>query len=276
MNAREHYQAGQLDDAVKAIIEEVKKSPTDTNRRGFLSELLLISRAWDRADKQLDMIGHQNPEAMMGIMLWRQIIRAGQARDQFVSNGRVPEVLEVPDELVQNYLKAAVLLSDKNSDELNNKKEAMAILDAAEDSRPALTGELDGVKFSDFRDLDDCMPGVLEVFTSNGKYYWIPFSRVISIDFAKPESALDLVYRRAHLEINGDGPDGEVYVPATYLTVPDEDREAFLLGRTTDWIGEEGEPVVGAGQKMFYVGEQAKTIMEIEHIQFDHEAAQQD
>lgn len=263
MNAREYYQAGQLDNAVKAIIEEVKKHPTDTNRRGFLSELLLISREWDRADKQLDMIGHQNPEAMMGIMLWRQIIRAGQARDQFIKDGRVPEVLEVPDDLVQHYLRASVLLRD------NNKQEAMSILEEAEENRPALSGEVDGVKFSDFRDLDDSAPGVLEVFTSNGKYYWIPFSRIISINFYKPESALDLVFRRAHLEINGDGPDGEVYLPATYLTVPDEDREAFLLGRTTDWIGEEGEPVFGAGQKMFFIGEQAKTILEIQEIKFD-------
>jgi len=263
MNAREYYQSGQLDNAVKAIVDDVKKNPTDTNRRGFLSELLLISREWDRADKQLDMIGHQNPEAMMGIMLWRQIIRAGQARDQFITNGRVPEVFEVPDDLVQLYLKASILIRD------DNKTDAMKLLEQAEESRPPLSGELDGAKFSDFRDLDDCMPGVFEVFTSNGKYYWIPFSRVISIDFFAPESALDLVYRRAHLEISGDGPDGEVYVPATYLTVPEEDREAFLLGRTTDWIGEEGEPVMGAGQKMFYVGEQAKTILEMQRIKFD-------
>ncbi|MDH3326632.1 MAG: SciE type virulence protein [Gammaproteobacteria bacterium] len=263
MNAREYYQAGQLDNAIKAIIEEVKKNPTDTNRRGFLSELLLISREWDRADKQLDMIGHQSPEAMMGIMLWRQMIRAGQARDQFVKDGRVPEVLEVPDDLVQHYLKASVLLRE------NSKTEALGILNAAEEARQPISGELDGVKFSDFRDLDDRAPGVLEVFTSNGKYYWIPFSRIISINFYKPESALDLVFRRAHLEINGDGPDGEVYMPATYLALPEEDREAFLLGRTTDWLGDEGEPVLGAGQKMFYVDEQAKTIMEMQEIKFD-------
>ena len=263
MNAREFYQAGQLDNAITAIIEEVKKNPTDTNRRGFLSELLLISREWDRADKQLDMIGHQSPDAMMGIMLWRQIIRAGQARDQFLTKGRIPEVLEVPDELVQSYLKAAVLVREGQT------KEATEILEKAEENRKPLSGVLDDVTFSDFRDLDDRMPSVLEVFTSNGKYYWIPFSRIISLDFFAPESALDLVFRRAHLEINGDGPDGEVYIPATYMPVPDEDREATLLGRTTDWIGEEGEPVIGVGQKMFYVGEQAKTIMEMQRLKFD-------
>ncbi len=263
MNAREFYQAGQLDNAIKAIVDEVKKNPTDTNRRGFLSELLLISREWDRADKQLDMIGHQSPDAMMGIMMWRQIIRAGQSRDQFLTKGRVPEVLEVPDDLVQNYLKAAVLLSDGQT------KKAATLLEAAEEGRQPLSGELDGERFSDFRDLDDRMPGVLEVFTCNGKYYWIPWSRVISLDFFTPESALDLVYRRAHLEINGDGPDGEVYIPAVYMPVPEEDREATLLGRSTDWLGEDGEPTMGAGQKMFYVGEQAKTILEMQRLKFD-------
>jgi len=263
MNAREYYQAGQLDNAIKAIIEEVKKNPTDTNRRGFLSELLLIAREWDRADKQLDMIGHQSPDAMMGIMLWRQIIRAGQAREQFLTKGRVPEVLEVPDALVQRYLKASVLMRD------GQKSEAAAELEEAERNRTPLSGKLDDIQFSDFRDLDDRMPGVLEVFTSTGKYYWIPFFRIVSLDIFAPESALDLVYRRAHLEINGDGPDGEVYLPATYMPVPEEDREAALLGRTTDWLGGDGEPVMGVGQKMFFVGEQAKTIMEITRLRFD-------
>ena len=265
MNAQENYQAGKLDDAIKAIVEEVKKHPTDTNRRGFLCELLLISREWERADKQLDMIGHQSPEAMMGIMMWRQIVRAGQARDQFFTDGRVPEVLEVPDDLVQHYLKASVLMRD------NNKKEAMSVLDEAEEKRPELTGTLNGEKFSDFRDLDDSFPTVLEAFTTTGKYYWIPFSRIIALHFSKPVSALDLVFRLAHIETTGDGPEGDIYIPATYATVPEEDREMFLLGRTTDWIGEEGEPIVGAGQKMFLVGEEAKPILEIEELVFDQQ-----
>ena len=36
MNAKEHYEAGNLSEAVTAATEEVKQRPTDTSRRGFL------------------------------------------------------------------------------------------------------------------------------------------------------------------------------------------------------------------------------------------------
>jgi len=261
MNAQEFYQAGQLDNAIEAATAAVKKKPMDSGARGFLTELLIINREWERADKQLDFIGHQDPNAMAAVALWRQLIRAGQARDQFFSDGRVPEVLEIPNDLVQMYLKAAVNIRENNIAEANNT------LAEAENARPKLKGTLDGQTFSDFRDLDDSAPGVLEVFTSTGKYYWIPMSRIVSLSFYEAESPLDLIMRRAHLQINDEGPDGEVYIPAIYQTFQEEDRSNLLLGRATDWVGEENQPVFGVGQRMFLVDDEAKTIMELGDIE---------
>ena len=263
MNAKEYFEAGQLSEAITSITDEVKKKPTDVSKRGFLTELLLIAREWDRADKQLDFIGHQNPEAMTTVAMWRQLLRAGQARDQFFSEGRVPEVLEEPDELVQLYLKASLSLRE------GNKAEAFETLEQAEAIRPKLSGKMDGVAFDDIRDLDDSFPGVFEILTSTGKYYWIPANRVVSIEFHKPESAVDLVFRRATIHTNKEGPEGDVYFPAIYPTLLEEDKDRILLGRTTDWVGGEGEPVLGVGLKMFYANDEAKTIMEIGEIEFD-------
>jgi len=264
MKAKEYYEVGQLNNAIDAITAEVKKHPTDINRRGFLCELLFVKRAWERADKQLDFIGHQDPNAMHMVALWRQLLRAGQARDQYYSDGRIPEVLEEPSDLVQAYLKASVSLRE------GNKSDALSILDEAEAKRPELKGQINGQDFSDFRDLEDLAPAVLEVFTSTGKYYWIPFSRISSLEFHQAEGPMDLVFRRATLETNQDGPDGEVYVPAIYQTVSEEDEERLLLGRATDWLGEEGEPVVGVGQKMFLVDDRSIAIMEIDNLQFEN------
>jgi len=264
MKAKEYYEVGQLNNAIDAITAEVKKHPTDINRRGFLCEMLFVKRAWERADKQLDFIGHQDPNSMHMVALWRQLLRAGQARDQFYTDGRIPEVLEEPGELVQAYLKASVSLRE------GNKSEALSILDEAEEKRPELKGKLNGQGFSDFRDLEDLAPAVLEVFTSTGKYYWIPFSRISSLEFHQAEGPMDLVFRRATLETNQEGPDGEVYVPAIYQTISEEDEERLLLGRATDWLGEEGEPIVGVGQKMFLVDDHSVSIMEIESLQFEN------
>ena len=262
MKAKEFYEVGQLNNALEAITADVKKKPTDINFRGFLCEMLFITRAWERADKQLDFIGHQDPNAMHMVALWRQLLRAGQARDQFYSEGRAPEVLEEPNKLVQSYLEASVSMRE------GNKSEAFTILEAAESNRSAVKGKLNGKDFSDFRDLDDLNPAVLEVFTSTGKYYWLPFSRINSLEFHKAEGPMDLVFRRATIETNEEGPDGDVYIPAIYQSLAEEDQENLLLGRATDWLGNEGEPVVGAGQKMFLVDERSISIMEIETLEF--------
>jgi len=263
MKPKEFFEVGQLDNAIDAIIAEVKKHPTDISRRGFLCELLFARRAWERADKQLDLIGHQDPNTMHMVALWRQLIRGGQARDQFFAEGRVPEVLEEPNELTQSYLKASVSLRE------NNKAEAYKILEEAEEKRPEIKGTLNGEAFSDFRDLDDSAPAILEVLTSTGKYYWIPFSRITSLEFHDAEGPLDLIFRRATLEVNQGGPDGDVYIPAIYPTLPEEDQERLLLGKATDWLGDEGEPVLGAGQKMFLVDDRSISIMEIKALTFN-------
>ncbi|HFE37176.1 MAG TPA: SciE type virulence protein [Gammaproteobacteria bacterium] len=263
MNAREYYEAGQLNKAIDATIAEVKKHPTDIARRGFLCELLFAKREWERIDKQLDLIGHQDPNTMHMVALWRQLLRAGQARDQFFSDGRIPEVLEAPDELLQSYLKASVAMRE------GNKAEAYTLLEQAECKRPILKGMLNGKAFEDFRDLDDTAPAVFEVFTSTGKYYWIPFSRINQLTFHAAEGPIDLIFRRASLETNQNGPDGEVYVPAVYQTLAGQDQERLMLGRASDWLGEEGEPIRGVGQKMFLVDEQSISIMEIEELSFE-------
>jgi len=264
MNAKEFYDAGQLSEAIKAVTEQVKSQPNVIEHRGFLCELLLVAREWERADKQLDVIGHQNPQAITGVSLWRQLLRASQAREQFFRDGRVPEVLATPDALLRKYLQASVLMREQKF------AEATEALAQAEQLRPHCSGKINDHNFSDLRDLDDLAPGILELFTSTGKYYWVPLSRVLSIEFFPPESALDIVFRRAHIEITEEGPEGDVYLPSVYHRLPEKDPEPCLLARTTDWLASENAPVIGLGQKMFLYDDEAISILEIEQLQINH------
>lgn len=265
MDAHELYQAGQLNDAVAALINTVKKKPMDQQSRALLCEFMIIQGQLERADKQLDLMAHQTPEQAMGISLLRQLIRAEEAREQYFSQGRAPDVLAEPDELMQQYFQASISLRE------NNMQEAQGVLDKAEEMRKPRAGECNGKAFEDFRDLDDRTPAVFEVLTSNGKYYWVPFDLVSSITFHAPERPLDLLWRRATLESTLDQAEGDVYIPCTYYQ-KDETliTEAHRLGRETDWLGEEGEPILGVGQRLYLVGEDALSIMELEEISFNH------
>src|SRR5436305_251651 len=110
MNAHEHYQAGNLREAITAIGAEVKSHPTDAARRGFLCELLCFAGELERADNQLDVLTNQQPEAAMGMGLYRQLIRAEQARRQFFTEGRVPEFLDQPSPWLRLQLEASILV----------------------------------------------------------------------------------------------------------------------------------------------------------------------
>ena len=263
MKAKELYHEGRLKESIAAITEEVKRHPTNIDYRSFLCELLLISGQLERADKQLDFIGHQDPSVMAGVALWRQLIRAEEARKQFFTEGRLPEFLEKPDVQIEQYLQASIFLRDKDM------TEAQRLLEEAEESRIPLTGDCNENMFDDFRDLDDLTANVFEVLTSNGKYYWIPYSCITELRFYAPERSIDLTWRRASLVVELPGADGDVYIPTTYFSNVENLDDKYLLAQETEWLGEENEPVRGVGQKTFLVGEEAIPVMELKKITFN-------
>jgi type VI secretion system protein ImpE len=259
VNAKECYEAGRLNDALAASLQEVKAAPADKGRRALLCELACFVGDLERADKQLDLLADQDPQAALGVSLFRQLIRAEQARQQFFSEGRLPEFVAEPTPALRAHLEASILLRD------GKPGEAAKLLAAAEAERPKVAGVCDGRPFADLRDLDDLLAPVFEVLTSNGKYYWIPMGRVESVEFRPPQRMRDLLWRRAHMIVR-DGPDGEVYLPALYPGSHQSPEDALRLGRATDWTGGGGAPVRGLGLRTYLVGDEARTILEVKEL----------
>jgi type VI secretion system protein ImpE len=259
MNAREHYQAGNLDEAVAAATQEVKRHPTDTSPRGLLCELLCFAGDFERADAQLDAIGHQDPQSMVGVAMLRQLIRAERSRQECFAEGRVPEFIEPPPEYLRRHLEAAICLRQ------GDLGEASRLLDEAESLRPRLAGTCDGEQFDDIRDIDDLTACFFEVLTSNGKYYWIPMESVESVEFRPPERPRDLLWRRVHMVARG-GADGEVFIPALYPGSHAEPDDRVRLGRLTDWRGGEGAPIRGIGQRIYVIDEQDRPLLELSKL----------
>jgi type VI secretion system protein ImpE len=259
MKAREHYQAGELPEAIAAATEEVRNNPADAGPRGFLCELLCFAGELERADRQLDALGHQDPQAMMGISLYRHLIRAEQARRDFYADGRLPEFLDTPSPVLQLHLQASIHVRE------GNPAEASRLLAQAEEQRPKPSGVCDDKPFADLRDADDLTASFFEVLTSNGKYYWIPTERVERIEFRAPARPRDLLWQRVHMIVRG-GPDGEVYLPTLYAGTHAQDDKQLRLGRATDWRGGNGTPVRGLGLRTFLVGDEGRTILELRDV----------
>lgn len=255
------YREGRLKEAIEAVTAEVKRHPTDTTRRGFLAELLLIDGAFERADTHLDLLQNGEQQAAPQYALIRQMARAEQWRRQFWSEGRVPEFVGLPDEDLKLRLKAAVALRS------GQPAEAAKLIEEAAAARKPVPGTAAGRPFADFHDLDDVCAGFFEVLTSTGKYFWIPTSVVESLEFHAPARPRDLVWRRARMIVAG-GPDGEVFLPTVYGATLADAPDAIKLSLSTDWRGGDGAPVQGVGQRMFMVGDDAVAINDLTEVRF--------
>jgi type VI secretion system protein ImpE len=265
VTAHELLNAGQLSDAITAATGLVKTSPKDLEHRWMLGELLILAGQYERADAQFDTIMTLEPKAAVAVTPIRQLLRAETARRQFYDEGRLPELLDGASPQVRDRLEAFVLLRD------GKPTEAGSVVERAETARPSLAGTLTAAgqtrAFEDLRDLDDITAGVFEVYTQTGKFYWIEMERVERISFTPATRPLDLLWREAQLAVK-DAFDATVHVPAIYGTLTGAD-DPSRLGRRTEWIGREGDAVVGVGRRSFVLnGEEEVDAMAIEQIEF--------
>jgi type VI secretion system protein ImpE len=258
MDAKSLFSAGKLREAVSQALDGVKQSPLDVNGRFFLAELLCFLGDWEKAEKQLEAVVKQNHEAGLLALLARQLIRGEIQREQVFAEARPPQLVgELPQHAVLQLELCAAVRSE-------NLQEVMRLVVHSEESRPRTSGTFNGNPVSDLRDLDDRIAGVLEVITSTGKYYWVPWESVKSLEFSPPERPLDLIWRKALIDVES-GPEGEVFIPTRYPLIPamkgQEWDDALKLGRASDWPETFGA-VIGMGQRMFLVGEDSTSMLE--------------
>ena len=256
------FRAGKLADAVAAANAAVRKAPADLAPRVLLAELLLFAGNLERADVILDAGSSVDPQAAVVIAEFRQLVRAEMARRQQRRDGRLPEFLGEPTATLATILQATIALR------AGDTAEAGALAAKAETLRPRVTGSIDGKAFDDFRDADDLQAGYFEVLTTTGKYFWIPTERIESINFDKPKRARDLYWRRVNMSVRS-GPDGVVYLPALYGDDDPGLSDELRLGQATDWIEVSEALVRGAGQRMFLVGDDTISAMDMTEITFD-------
>ena len=261
-NPIELFQAGNLTEAVTAATEAVRNKPADVRARSLLCELLCFCGEFERADKQLDAALHTDPQTMVGVSLLKHLIRSELARREVCRQGRVPEFLTKPTESQKKRLEALMCLRSGLAADAARLANEAAELDSD------LSGEVDGVSFSEFRDLDDLLGPTLEVYTATGKYYWIGFEEVVSLEFDPVVHLSDMLWRAAAIETVGDV-NGRVHIPALYEGSDKSSDQRIRIGRSTEWNQVDAVgPTQGAGQREFLVNDDVVAIMQIQKLSF--------
>ena len=257
---RDLYQAGRLSAAIDALTAEVKANPADASGRIFLFELLAFAGQWDRAEKQIDVLGQAGPQAALAVEVYRANIAAERTRQRLFAEGLHPHFLNEPPPYVDRHLEAINRLRE------GNFAEARAVLDEAEESRPALGGLLNGKPFVDFRDADDVVGPVLELIVKD-KYAWLPFEQIRKMEIEAPSKLRDLVWARAKVEAL-DGTVGDVFIPALYEGSCRHRNDQVRLGRMTDWVAYSDDLARGAGLKTFVAGDADVALFDARQVAF--------
>lgn len=262
-DAKLQLDEGNLKGAIDAALAAVKANPTNVAARIFLFELSCFSGDWERAARQLDIVGHQDVNAMIGSKIYTENFEAERARMNFFAHSSVPETLMPLPEYVKELLRANDLIRQGNT------AEAKTLLDEVEEKRPASPCKINGEEFGDFRDYNDATMCVFEAIVK-GSYVWLPMEQITKINFLERKSLRDIYWLQAEVELT-NGTNGEMFLPSLYANSWKSGNDAIRLGREVDWRNAGDDIFIGEGTKLFWMDGNAKSILDIQTIEFTHE-----
>ncbi len=229
MTAVELYREGKLDEAIQALGAVLRENPADAQRRTFLFELLCFAGAYDRAEKQLDILAGGSKESEMGSLLYRAALHAERTRQEMFRTGTFPETGITP--------------------------------------KP-VAGTWNGQPFQSLIDADPRIGARLEVFAA-GQYMWLPFEHLESVKMEPPKRLRDLLWSPAlvrtgpafrALEL------GEVLLPVITPLAWQHPEGAVRLGQVTEWQELPDGTAAPVGQKVFLVDDTEIPILELREL----------
>ena len=232
MDGLSYYRDGQLQLAINALGDELKKQPLDAKRRTFLFELLCFAGEYDRAAKQLDVLSDASPEAAAGAMLYRSALHAERTRQEMFAKNTLPMGT----------------------------------------THPSPSGSWNGEEFAGLSDADPRIGANLEAFIAGSyTWIPFAYVESIEVQPPKKLRDLLWMPAILHTTSDFRLTDlGEVLLPAIAPLSWKHPDDAIRLGRATAWEDDETHGAVPYGQKLLLRGEEEEPFLELRNLTFHH------
>lgn len=229
MGPKELLRDGKLNEAIRAVSDELRSHPQDPQRRTFLFELLCFAGDYDRAFKHLDALSSESPDRRLGAMQYLGAINAEQTRHSV----------------------------------LKEKKEA------GNGEAEEIHGTLNGEPFESLSDADPRIGQRLEVFAGHEYLWVpLRYVASLEIQPPKRLRDLLWVPAMLRTgPAFGDRDLGEVLLPALSPFSWRHSDDAVRLGRITVWEANEDGEEVPYGQKLFLAGEELIPLLEVRKLE---------
>ncbi len=267
MDAATLVREGQPLEALAALEHEVRGQPAEPKHRLFLFQLLSLLGDWERAANQLQVAAELDASMLVLANVYRSAIRSELLREEVFAARRSPLILGEPDAWVGDLLETISLVSR------GHHSQALELRDKALEAAPVVGGEItigkgDPVAFEWLADCDARLGPMAELILE-GRYYWVPLSRIKTITFQAPTDLRDLVWLPCDVIWTNEG-DATALMPVRYSGVDSSTDISVLMSRETSWAEPEEGYLMGEGVRVLVTDSSEAAILDVRRIDFDH------
>ena len=239
----------------------IQKQPQRADLRIFLFQIYCVQGEWMKAGTQLDVLLELDASSKPMVETYREALKCETLRRDVFDGKRSPLVLGAP----QDWL--AMMIEALRVDAEGRPDAAAELRARALEAAPATSGKLDDAPFAWLADADSRLGPVIEAII-NGKYYWVPVSRLIRIEIEKPADLRDFVWAPATLTLE-NGAANVALIPTRYPGTERESDNALRLARATDWREQPGGAWHGVGQRMLTTDQAEIALLDVRVADFD-------
>ncbi len=249
---------GDVQRALKLLTEQVRAHPQDAKLRVFMFQLLCVLGQWERALNQLKVSLELDAGTLPMVQTYREAIACETLRLQVFAGKKVPMLFGEPETWVALLIEA--LLREGRGD----AEAARQLREQGLEQAPATAGRIDGEAFAWIADADTRLGPVIEAVI-NGRYYWLPWSRLSQVDIDPPQDLRDAVWMPAHFQFTNGG---EVVglIPTRYPDTVLAAGDALALARRTDWHEAAPGSYTGLGQRLYTTDVADHALMDIRSV----------
>ncbi len=256
-----------LASALSDVQGQIRKDPANPKLRIYLFQLLCVLGDWERAATQLALLGDMDDASLSMVQAYREVLQCELARGSVFAGKHSPLIFGKP----ENWM--ALLIESLRATARGEFDAAREARDLAFEQAPASSGTLshgddEQVAFEWIADADMRLGPMLEAIV-NGKYYWIPFQQIKTLEIEAPVDLRDKVWIPANFVwVNGGSVVG--FVPSRYPGSEKSGDDAIRLARETRWDEPREGLYVGLGQRMLATDQDEFALLDIRRIVFDH------
>lgn len=241
-SAEESLRNGDPAEALARLQAQVRTRPEDATLRVFLFQLLCVLGQWERAMQQLQVASALDAGTLAMAQMYGEAVRCEAVRRDVFAGRRSPMVLGEPEQWL------ALLIESLLVGAAGEPARAEQLRLQAFDEADAAAGEINGRPFAWIADADSRLGPVLEAVI-NGRYYWVPFTRLSQVTLEAPADLRDLVWMPAHLQFENGG-ESVALVPTRYVGSETSGDGLIALARRTVWEEFAADAHRGVGQRV--------------------------